>query len=257
MTNWKGEIRTRKRPNREVISVKVFLPPRPKTNTPTDQPECMNDCPNTTTPTIKPHVRINDFTSSLLEQVNIHSISSTIRNCVSPEALSGKRDIGTTTANCTTKVTTQQCVRTVKHPSLQRRFRTNNRQLRYRRLNTTMFTNTYFSSIKSTRGHKCAQIWTNDIKYIRIEPIYAKSHAHHSAKNMFKNDGVPTKIVIDGAREQVIGKFKEACQDTTVKVQHLQYNTHWANRSKGAVRENKRAARRTMKKLACPERLWD
>ena len=34
-TNWKGEIRTRKKPNLEVLSVKVPLPPRPKTNNPT------------------------------------------------------------------------------------------------------------------------------------------------------------------------------------------------------------------------------
>ena len=43
MENCKGEIRTRKKPNREVLSSKVPLPPRPKTNTPTAQPECIND----------------------------------------------------------------------------------------------------------------------------------------------------------------------------------------------------------------------
>ena len=31
MTNWKGEIRKRKKPNQEVLSVKVPLTPRPKT----------------------------------------------------------------------------------------------------------------------------------------------------------------------------------------------------------------------------------
>ena len=39
MKNWKGKIRTGKKPNRKVISVKVPLPLRPKTNTPTAQPE--------------------------------------------------------------------------------------------------------------------------------------------------------------------------------------------------------------------------
>ena len=38
-----------------------------------------------------------------------------------------------------------------------------------------------------------------------------------------KNDGVPSKIVVDGAREQIMGKFKEACQDATVQVQKLEY----------------------------------
>ena len=61
-TNWKGEIRTGKKHNREVLSVKFPLPPRPKTNTPTAQPECINDWKNTTTQTPKPHLRIDAFT---------------------------------------------------------------------------------------------------------------------------------------------------------------------------------------------------
>ena len=90
-----------------------------------------------------------------------------------------------------------------------------------------MFTDTYFLSIKSTRGNKCAQIWTNDIKWIRIDPMSTKSHAYHSDKKLFNNYGVPSKIVMEGARDQIMGKFKEACQDATVQVQQLEYNTPW------------------------------
>ena len=57
-----------------------------------------------------------------------------------------------------------------------------------------------------------------------------KIHAHHSDKKLFNNNGVSSKIVMGGAREQVMGKFKEACQDSTVQVQQLEYNTPWANR---------------------------
>ena len=42
-----------------------------------------------------------------------------------------------------------------------------------------------------------------------------------------------------------------------VQVKKPEYNTPWGNRDEGAVQENKRAARRTMKKSACPARLWD
>ena len=98
-----------------------------------------------------------------------------------------------------------------------------------------MFTDTYFSSIKSTRGNTCAQVWKNDIEWIRIDPISTKSHAHNLAKKLFNNDGVPSKIVIDGAREQILVKSKEACQDATVQLQHIEYNTPWDNRAEGAV----------------------
>ena len=40
--------------------------------------------------------------------------------------------------------------------------------------------------------------------------------AQYSAKNIFRNDGVTSKIVMDGDREQVMGKFKEACQKAMV-----------------------------------------
>ena len=99
-----------------------------------------------------------------------------------------------------------------------------------------MFNDTYFSSVKSTRGNKCAQTRKNGIEWIRIDPMSTKINTHHSAKKLFKNDGVPSKIVMDGAREQVMGKFKEACQYATVQVHHLEYNTIWAHRAEDAVR---------------------
>ena len=49
-----------------------------------------------------------------------------------------------------------------------------------------------------------------------------KRHTHHSSKNMFKNDGVTSKIVMDGAREKIVGKFKDGCQDKTVQVHQLE-----------------------------------
>ena len=75
-----------------------------------------------------------------------------------------------------------------------------------------------------------------------------KIHSHHSSKKMFNNYGVPSKIVMDGARDKIMRKFKESCQNATVQVHQLEYNTPWANRAEGAVQENKRAARRAMKK---------
>ena len=67
---------------------------------------------------------------------------------------------------------------------------------------------------------------------------------------------MPSKIVMEGDREKIVGKCKEACQDSTVQVHQLEYNTPWANISEGAARENKIAARHAMKKSDCPARLW-
>ena len=112
-----------------------------------------------------------------------------------------------------------------------------------------MFTDMYFSSINSTRGNTCAQICTNDIKWIRIDPMLTKRNAHHLAKKLFKNNYVSSKIVMDRGRYQFMGKFKEACQDATVQVHQLEYNTPRENRAEDAVGENKKASRRARKKL--------
>ena len=82
-----------------------------------------------------------------------------------------------------------------------------------------------------------------------------KIHAHHSAKNLFKNDCVPPKIVMDVAKEKIMGKFKESCQYATVQEQQLEYNNPWENRSEGAVQNNKRSARFAMKNSDFPARL--
>ena len=62
---------------------------------------------------------------------------------------------------------------------------------------------------------------------------------------------------MDGAREQTLGRFKDICNNAAVIVHQLEFNTPWVNRAEGAVRENKRAARRAIKHSSCPPKLWD
>ena len=41
----------------------------------------------------------------------------------------------------------------------------------------------------------------NDFEWTRLNPLASKYKAHNSAKKLFKEDGVPSKIVIDSARD--------------------------------------------------------
>ena len=80
------------------------------------------------------------------------------------------------TARRTIDATTQRGVRTVLHPTLSRRFRTNNdRQLRYRRLPVDCFTDTLISSIASKRNNKYAQIFVTAEGWCRAYPMAKKS----------------------------------------------------------------------------------
>ena len=63
-------------------------------------------------------------------------------------------------AQKTITVTTQRGVRTCLNPTMDRRFPTNDRILRYKRLPHPIFTNTMFAGTASIRGNKCAHVYT-------------------------------------------------------------------------------------------------
>jgi len=72
-------------------------------------------------------------------------------------------------ARRTLERTTQRCSRATSL-GLSRRYSTNDRMLRYPRLRRNMFMDTLFTSVKSTRGYKCAQLLVSDYGCIGILP---------------------------------------------------------------------------------------
>ena len=131
---------------------------------------------------------------------------------VDAEKLSKNWDIGLETAHRTLKVTTQRGVRTVLYPTLSRRFRTNDRQLRYRRLPVTLFTDTMYASTKSRRGNKCAQIFGSQEGWCRAYPMQKESQAHEALSLLHQREGVPNVMVMDNAQTQVQGQFRQKCR---------------------------------------------
>ena len=79
--------------------------------------------------------------------------------------------IGIDAAKRTRLVTTQRGIRRVIHPSLSKRFKTNDRQLRYQRLPVNMFTDTMFSKTLSRQGNKAAQIFGTTDGFARAFPL--------------------------------------------------------------------------------------
>ena len=66
-------------------------------------------------------------------------------------------------AKNTVERTMQRGVRTVLHPTLSRRFHTNDRMLHYRRLPCNLYSDTMFSpKVKSARGYMMVQIFETD-----------------------------------------------------------------------------------------------
>jgi hypothetical protein len=159
-------------------------------------------------------------------------------------------------AKRTLEVTTQRCTRTSAHPSLSRRFNTNDRMLRYSRISCDMFMDTYFSKVTSIRGYKMAQMFSTDFNFIHIENLKKRVDLPQALKHMFKNVGVPNAIVADGAKEQVKGDSLRLCQFSSCTVKELEKGTPWANRAELHIGLSKAGMLRELKRSNCPMKLW-
>jgi hypothetical protein len=121
--------------------------------------------------------------------------------------------IGIEAAKRTRQVTTQRGIRRMIHPSLTKRYKTNDRQLRYHRLPVTMYTETMYSTILSRQQNKAAQIFTTDFGFVRAFPMKLESKAHEALSLLFHRDGVPNVMVMYGAKAQVEGDLRRKLRD--------------------------------------------
>jgi hypothetical protein len=95
-------------------------------------------------------------------------------------------------AKNTVEQTMQRGLRTVLHPTLSRRFRTNDRMLCYRQLPCDLYSNTMFCpKVTSARGYKMAQIFVTDLGWSQCFPVTCKSKAHEALGLLFAQDVVP------------------------------------------------------------------
>ena len=158
-------------------------------------------------------------------------------------------------AEMTLKVTTQRGIRTMLHPTLDQRFNTNDIMLRYRRFNTDMYTYTMFASTKSFRGNNCAQIYANEIDVTRCYPMKDRKEMPVTVSQFFREEGVLTILILDGAREQIGQKVIKICSDANCKMQQLEFETSWVSRAEIGIRELNRGVQRLMRSISAPFRL--
>ena len=123
----------------------------------------------------------------------VASVASGIRKpCIQAAKLAKNWGIGLETATRTVEATTQRGLRTVLHNTLSRRFRTNDRQLRYRRLTNEVFTDTLESPVPSWfRQNRYAQVFATRFGWSRVFPMRCKADAHDGLSLQAQCDGVP------------------------------------------------------------------
>jgi hypothetical protein len=97
--------------------------------------------------------------------------------------------------------TTQRGVRKCLDPSLARRFPTNDRMLRYKRMPHACFTDTLIAGTTSKQGNKYAQAYCTSFGWTRAHPMKRKGDAHETLSLLFHRDGVPPVMIMDGSKE--------------------------------------------------------
>ena len=78
-----------------------------------------------------------------------------------------------------------------------------------------MFMDTYFASKKvgtSMQGYKCAHLYVTYFVWCKVKPMKLCSELLLVIKSVFKEEGVPEKMICDGAPEQVSGEAACLCQ---------------------------------------------
>lgn len=207
--------------------------------------------------------RVDTFVQDMINARNITheqaiSMATSERHSViSPENLATKWSIPLDTARKTLKATTQFGVRHATQP-LRKRYRTDILLSRYRRFNTTMYSDTIFFKYKSLNSNTVAQIFCNE-DIIQVYPMASKANAGQALREFISDIGVPTHLVVDGAQEQV-GKNTEFGQLT--RKHHIDLRTTEAytprqNRAEYYVGEIKRRWRQLVSQRKISPRLWN
>jgi len=192
--------------------------------------------------------------------IQISATSTTQRgSSISKEYLSQLWGISLSAAAQTLQVTTQKGIKNAVHPIV-RRYATKQSRLRYNQLGSRhgqFYSDTFFATTRSTRGNTMAQLYVNDIKYMRIMPMKKKSEAPFTLQELIQDIGVPAALHCDGAKELQHGKWRDICNDFGIKLTTTEPYSPWQNRAEVNIREAKKSIHRLMTRTRTPKPLWD
>ena len=194
--------------------------------------------------------------------VNISMVNTTTsRRSLKAETLSKRLKIPLEMAQKTLQATTQLAIRKTDNPSLNRKYRSNDRMLRYTRLATNTFMDTMFAGKKggkSIRGYKTAQVFATEFGHVFVVPLMDKTGASitNAIKQYFKTVGVPEDIICDQATEQVKGSSRILCHDAGCTIVELEKGTPASNRAERAIKTLKDGVQADLFDSNSPLKLW-
>ena len=214
---------------------------------------------------LEPSLLANDLLESVSDNVfsrhRVRSVKSLngMDSGLDPAQLASVWNIGIETAKRTIQRTTRMCPRNTTTISLNKRYGANDRMIRYRHLDCVMFSDTMFASSrvgKSIRNFTCCQVFATDFGWSVAYNMDFERNMHLAYKKLFKEVGVPTKMIVDGARSQTMGELRKVCEAAGCQIVELEKNTPASNRAERTIQELKMETKRDMKLSGSPLVLW-
>lgn len=203
---------------------------------------------------------IHDVMNQIDKTIARENSSSSSKNRRSPFAnkdeIAQIWAVGQATATDRIKATTQNFIRSALHP-IEHRFRTKQVMLRYNNLACKIYSDIFFSDSISIAGNKCAQLFVSDFGYIKFVPTKLKSEAGYALQEFLRDNGIPTQVHTDKAKELALGTWKQVCRDVNILMTKTEPKSPWQNRTEVEIRELKKHTRRFMSRTGTPLALWD
>jgi hypothetical protein len=174
-----------------------------------------------------------------------------------PEVLATTWGIGLTIAKKTLESTTQRAVRTVAHPTVERRWPTGDQPLQYRQFHHQVFHDTMKANNKSLRGNKCCEIYATGFEWSRAFLLKMESEAHEPLDLFLGQYGIPEALVSDNAKAYIGSEFSKEAKQAGIFCKLNDPYSPWQNRAEGEIREIECLSGRWKTRSKSPRRLWD
>ena len=180
-----------------------------------------------------------------------------MQNGINKEHLSKIWWISEKEAGNTLKVTSQLNKQDA-DSTISRKFGTNDRMLRYRRINSHFFSDTFYAtgSATSIRGYSCMQIFVSDKGFVKVYGMKSPSEFINALKMFCKEVGVPNAFVVDPHRSQKSDEVRQFCHQIGSTLRILEESTQHANRGELYIGLVKEKVRKDMRATNSPVKLW-
>ena len=199
------------------------------------------------------------------DEGSISAATATDVKGVSANHLSKIWRISLQEAEATIKGTRQQ----VKHSNssnLSRQYTTNDRMLRYPRINEYFFMDVFFATTKnkrqkgigtSKRGNTCMALFISDKGFVYVCGMKDKSETHMAIREFTKAVGAPDALIVDPAGENTSKQVKAFCYQLGTTLRSIERGTQWANKAELYIGLFKKSIQKDLIESNAPLVFWD